>query len=337
MDRRSFLKVTGTAAMAGVAGTAIEAGRADAAPSVPLRADARILAISVSGAEWLPGAAESLARIGHRLAIASSGAFALAPASAGAAADGSLSSVDDDVAPHPAFAFFGGLPGKTALPPDRFSAWLRAGGGQMLWDDLAADAGWKPLWAGHAGAAGALWLTNGASLDDWEGLRIGATGLLAATFSRLGARPVAWTTGANLDTATVDALAVDAPTALATGLCGLAKAVIAEGVATAGTALVLRVGRAVWDGMTSAEQRLIQMAAADEVQAVLAEQVAHASVALSIARQVGVAEIGWRPVLRERFDTAAAEIVASLAETDEQAGRIATSYRAISNGAAAAV
>ncbi len=63
------------------------------------------------------------------------------------------------VSQHPAFAYFAGLPSRQSLAANDVGAWLSAGGGQSMWDDLAGEFGEKPLLVGHLGERPGLWST----------------------------------------------------------------------------------------------------------------------------------------------------------------------------------
>ncbi len=88
-----------------------------------------------------------------------------------------------------AAAFFTTVPfGMTAEP---YAGWLYHGGGQALWDQLYAPFGLKPLMAGNSGMTMGGWFR--ARLDglgDLAGLKIRASGLGGAVYTKLGAAVV---------------------------------------------------------------------------------------------------------------------------------------------------
>jgi TRAP-type mannitol/chloroaromatic compound transport system substrate-binding protein len=330
MDRRAFLISTASGSAAVVAGLPARA----AEPAPPrLRPDARLLTVAVDGPDHLPGHSGSLDRLALRLAEASDGRLGAVaqPATAGAA-DASLLAGDAHLAAHPAFAVFAGLPGAAALPADHFMAWLAIGGGQMLWDDLAAAHGFKPLLVGHSGPRPALWLARAEAPRAWSGLRVATSGLAGRVLAALGAVPVAMPVAevtAALADGRIDAAEVGgALSALVLGCAGAARGVVEDGLHPAGRTTVLAVGRDVWEGLSPADRALVELVAREEAQLGLAEQAAHAGLAMSVARESGVAAVTLGAGLRAALDGTVATAVADIAAYDPAAARIAASYDA---------
>lgn len=91
----------------------------------------------------------------------------------------------------PAVAFFSGLPGRHGLSGRALAAWLQAGDGQALYDELAGQAGFRPLIVAHSGAPSLLWakteLVDASSLN---GRRIWVQGLARDVAAALGAEPL---------------------------------------------------------------------------------------------------------------------------------------------------
>ena len=86
-----------------------------------------------------------------------------------------------------AFGFFAGVP--FGLTAEEHVAWLRLGGGQRLWDELAEPFGVKPILCGVAGARTAVWFQKEIrSPEELSGLRIRTSGYGAEVFERLGAK-----------------------------------------------------------------------------------------------------------------------------------------------------
>ncbi len=77
------------------------------------------------------------------------------------------------------------------LSPTAHIGWL-AGGGQALWDELYAPLGVKPLVGGNTGPSAGGWFKRDiASVADFKGLRIRATGLGGEVYTALGATAIA--------------------------------------------------------------------------------------------------------------------------------------------------
>jgi TRAP-type mannitol/chloroaromatic compound transport system substrate-binding protein len=88
----------------------------------------------------------------------------------------------------PAASFFTTVP--FGLTPNEHVAWVDAGGGQALWDEIYAPFGVKPFMGGNTGVCMGGWFRREiASRDDVRGLKIRALGLGGEVFRRLGATP----------------------------------------------------------------------------------------------------------------------------------------------------
>ena len=327
MDRRAFMISTAGGSAAVMAGLPARA----AAPAPRLRPDARLLTVAVDGPDHLPGRSGSLDRMARRLAETSDGRLGTLATSTGPA-DLSLVAGAAHVAAHPAFAVFAGLPGATALAPDHFVAWLAIGGGQMLWDDLAAAHGFKPLLVGHSGANPALWLARAEAPRTWAGLKVATSGLAGRALAEAGAEPVAMPlaeVAAALAEGRIDAAeAGGALTALVLGCAGAARGVVEDGLHPGGRTTVLAVRHDVWESLSPADRALLELVAREEAQLGLAEQAAHAGLAMSVARDAGVASVTLGAGLRAALDDTMAAAVADLAAFDPASGRIAASYGA---------
>jgi TRAP-type mannitol/chloroaromatic compound transport system substrate-binding protein len=94
----------------------------------------------------------------------------------------------------PAAAFFTTVP--FGLTPTEHVAWVDAGGGQALWDELYAPFGVKPFMGGNTGVCMGGWFRrelNGA--DDLRGLKVRSLGLGGEVYRRLGATPLTTSPG----------------------------------------------------------------------------------------------------------------------------------------------
>ncbi len=88
----------------------------------------------------------------------------------------------------PAAAYFTTVP--FGLTPSEHVAWIEAGGGQALWDELYAPFGVKPFMAGNTGVCMGGWFRRELkSLADLRGLKLRALGLGGEVYRRLGATP----------------------------------------------------------------------------------------------------------------------------------------------------
>ena len=88
----------------------------------------------------------------------------------------------------PAAAFFTTVP--FGLTPSEHVAWIEAGGGQALWDELYAPFGVKPFMGGNTGVCMGGWFRRELkSLADLRGLKLRSLGLGGEVYRRLGATP----------------------------------------------------------------------------------------------------------------------------------------------------
>src|ERR1043166_5086183 len=88
----------------------------------------------------------------------------------------------------PAASFFTTVP--FGLTPGEHVAWVDAGGGQALWDELYAPFGVKPFMGGNTGVCMGGWFRNEIKgKADLGGTKIRSLGLGGEIYRRLGATP----------------------------------------------------------------------------------------------------------------------------------------------------
>ena len=76
------------------------------------------------------------------------------------------------------------------LETSDLQTWLAVGGGVMLWEELAADFGYKPLVAGHTGRSAGVWASARLeTVADLAGVRVHAEGWRQMCLRALGAAP----------------------------------------------------------------------------------------------------------------------------------------------------
>ncbi|HML12572.1 MAG TPA: TRAP transporter substrate-binding protein [Xanthobacteraceae bacterium] len=150
----------------------------------------------------LPGPGMSAERIAERVNAASGGRLQVAVFAAGEVVPAFevLDAVGSGVAEmghtasfywqgkQPAAVYFTTVP--FGLVPAEHVAWVDAGGGQALWDELYAPFGVKPFMGGNTGVSMGGWFRREIrSLDDVKGLKLRALGLGGEIYRRLGATP----------------------------------------------------------------------------------------------------------------------------------------------------
>jgi TRAP-type mannitol/chloroaromatic compound transport system substrate-binding protein len=170
-----------------------------AAPAVA-RAQARRWRMVTSWPKRLPGPGLSAERVAERIAALSGGRLTIAVHAAGEVVPALevLDAVGSGVAEigHTAAFFWQGkMPAANfyttvpfGLTPNEHVAWVEAGGGQALWDELYRPFGVKPFMGGNTGVCMGGWFRREIrTLDDLKGLKIRSLGLGGEVFRRLGA------------------------------------------------------------------------------------------------------------------------------------------------------
>src|SRR5712692_9830994 len=182
-------------------GGALGLAGAIAAPRIA-RGETRRWRMVTSWPRRLPGPGMSAERIAERIAALSAGRLQIAVHAAGelVPAFEVLDAVGSGVAEmghtaafywqgkQPASVYFTTVP--FGLVPSEHVAWVEAGGGQALWDELYAPFGVKPFMGGNTGVCMGGWFRREIkSLDDVKGLKVRVLGLGGEIFRRLGATP----------------------------------------------------------------------------------------------------------------------------------------------------
>ncbi len=344
MHRRDFLRSTGSAAAlaTGVAtGAAIAAAPALAAPAVA-RAPRR-LTLALPWTANVAGYADDGLRLARRIEAACDGDLLIEIRHGDVTRDGAdlmFGPAQARVALHPAFAYFAGLPGDTAVASAELDGWLIAGG-QELWDRLAAPHGFKPLLSGHTGPEPVLWSkTPIRTPEDVVGTRICVRGLAADVVRGLGGLTVAPDDARAEDmlaTGDVDAMewgslvhasAIGLPSRLPFGLAGA--------FGGAGSALSLDVDLAVWESMSPARQMAVAAAASAEFRAGVADiRATQAAVEDAVRARFGATVARPSPDFRAAVGRIAAAVVAHAAAFDAEAALIDASHAAYRRHAAA--
>jgi TRAP-type mannitol/chloroaromatic compound transport system substrate-binding protein len=189
-NRRNLLRNAGVALVGAVA-----------APNVA-RAQTRRWRMVTSWPKRLPGPGVSAERVAERIATLSGGRLQVTVHAAGElvpplevldAVGGTVAEMGHTAAfywqgKQPAAAYYTTVP--FGLTPMEHVAWVDAGGGQALWDELYAPFGVKPFMGGNTGVCMGGWFRRELKgLDDLKGLKIRSLGLGGEVFRRLGATP----------------------------------------------------------------------------------------------------------------------------------------------------
>ena len=345
MDRRDFLKNTGgVAASLGVtipAGAALVAANDDhAAPGLQaaphLGSNVRELTMSVSAADNARGEGESARRLARRLGEMSGGRLSvqILPGSDRAHADLRHGAAFEQGTSSPALAFFAGLPGRSGVSAADLDAWLAIGGGQDLWDELAAEHGYRPMLAGHSGANPALWSRRLVRTSaDFQGLNFAGGALASDVAQGLGAQCVKLKgdeATAAFKTHQIDAYeGPGAVYSMAAGLPVIAPFALSGGINRNGLAQSLAVRLELWSKLSASDRSLIESACAEEFRLVNAEARVHEALAWKVMQHRHGLKLSQQSVeLAGAIDRVAEAVVAHVAGSSLQARRINASYMA---------
>ncbi len=174
----------------------------------------------------------------------------------------------------PAAAFFTTVP--FGLTPAEHVAWIEAGGGQALWDELYAPFGVKPFMGGNTGVCMGGWFRRElASLADLRGLKLRSLGLGGEVYRRLGATPQTTPPAeilSSLQSGVIDGAEFVGPgTDIALGLYRVAPFYYYPGFNKPNGTGECIVARKVWDALSAELQAIVAHACAAEANYALAE------------------------------------------------------------------
>lgn len=223
----------------------------------------------------------------------------------------------------PAFAFFTAVP--FGMMTTEIMAWTEFGGGQALWDALAARFNIKPFAAGNTGNQSGGWFKREVnSLEDLRGLKIRMPGLGGEVMRRIGASAVALAGGEiyqALQSGAIDATEWVGPwNDIAFGFYNEAKYYYNPGFHEPGAQLSVGVNLDVWNSLNGTEQAIIKAACQWANNLSLAEYMHHN--AASLERLVSEHGVLLREMPQDVLQAAAREAKAVIEET---AGRDALS------------
>jgi TRAP-type mannitol/chloroaromatic compound transport system substrate-binding protein len=306
MDRRGFITGAAVGGVVGVGATAAvmtsmkdkPVEQATTTPSAPAVVKDRIEFAMVS--TWprdFPGLGTGAQRLAERIATMSEGRIQMQYFSAGERV-GAFDSFDEVASgnaqgyhaadyywkgKHPGWAFFTAVP--FGLTYTEMNGWIRFGGGQELWDELAGEFGLKGLMAGNTGVQMGGWFNKEInSADDLKGLKMRIPGLGGDVMAKLGASPVSLPGGQiyeNLVSGAIDATEWVGP--WNDGFMKFyeaAKFYYYPGMHEPGSMLALGLNASFWGSLSKSDQAMIEAAAAAENDWMMAEYNAKSGAAL---------------------------------------------------------
>lgn len=161
------------------------------------------------------------------------------------------------------FNFFTAVP--LGLTASEMMAWMEFGGGQELWDKLAAKFNIKGLHAGNTGHQMGGWFKREInSLEDFKGLKMRMPGIGGEVIRRLGGAAVKLSGGEiyqSLQSGAIDATEWVGPwNDYAFGFYREAPYYYGPGFHEPGSALSLGINLDVWNSFSNSDQKIIQAA-----------------------------------------------------------------------------
>ena len=340
-DRRTFLH-----------STALAAAGAVAAPAVA-RADTLRWRMVTSWPKRLPGPGMSAERIAERIRALSGGRIEITVHAAGElvpafevldAVGGGVAEMGHTAAfywqgKQPAAAYYTTVP--FGLTPLEHVAWVDAGGGQTLWDELYAPFGVKPFMGGNTGVCMGGWFRREPKgLDDLKGLKIRSLGLGGEVYRRLGATPQTTPPGeilTSLQSGVLDAAEFVGPgTDIALGLYRVAPFYYGPGFNKPNGTGECLVNLKTWSGLDAATKAIIAHACAAEASYALSEMERLNAEALAALIGRNNAKLrSFAPDIVGAARQQAADVLAELGGKSDIARRINESYSTFRKSTAA--
>ncbi len=335
MDRRKFIK----AAALGGAGTAL------AAPMVNAQSAKTITIVSTWPRDF-PGLGLSAQRLAERINVVSGGALRTEYFAAGERVG--AFDVFDEVASgnsqayiaaeyywggkHPGYNYFTSVPFGMTTP--EWNAWIKFGGGQALWDELAGEFGLKAVTCGGTGAQAGGWFNKEInSPDDLQGLKMRIPGLGGTVMSKLGVSTVSLPGGQiyeNLVSGAVEATEWVGPyNDYFMKFYEAAKYYYTGGMHEPGGGLGFGMNASWWASLSETEQAIIEACCMEENAAQVEEAAANNGAYLArLVNDHGVEAKQFNEDVWDAFGEAAEEVFEETRDHSPMAAKINDAYQA---------
>ena len=231
---------------------------------------------------------------------------------------------------HPGYGYFTAVP--FGLTYTEMNAWIRHGGGQELWDELAGEFGLKGIMAGSTGCQSGGWFNKEInSADDLKGLKMRIPGLGGDVMAKLGASPVSLPGGQiyeNLVSGAIDATEWVGPwNDEIMKFYEAAKFYYYPGMHEPGAMLAVSMNKKWWDALSTADQLLIEAAASMENDVMMSEYNAKNGASLAqLINNNGVELRQFSDEIYDSFGTAADEVFSEVVAHSDLAARIHASF-----------
>ena len=227
---------------------------------------------------------------------------------------------------HPGWAYFTSVP--FGLTYVEYNAWIRFGGGQALWDELAGEYGLQNFVCGNTGVQMGGWFNKEInSANDLKGLKMRIPGLGGDVMAKLGASPVSLPGGQiyeNLVSGAIDATEWVGPwNDEIMKFYEAAKYYYFPGMHEPGSALAAGCNKSWLTSLPASDQLMIEAAAAMENDVMMSEYNAKNGAALSrLKNDQGVVVKEFSDDVYDSFGEAADEVYAEVVEHSSLARRI---------------
>lgn len=339
MKRRDFLKKTAVAG-AGV----VAASTAINKPAISQ--GIKKMAVVSTWPRDFPGLGTGAQRVAQRIADATEGRIQVEYFAAGERV-GAFDSFDEVASgnaqayhaadyywkgKHPGWGYFTAVP--FGFTYTEMNAWIRFGGGQELWDELAAEFGMKCVMSGNTGCQMGGWFRKEInSADDFKGLKMRIPGLGGDVIAKLGGSPVSVPGGQiyeNLVSGAIDATEWVGPwNDSFMKFYEAAKYYYYPGFHEPGSMLALGINKKFWDSLSKNEQVIIESAAGMENDMMMAEFNMKSGNALTkLIKEQGVQLRQFSDDVYDSFYEAAEEVFDGVRAHSDLAKRIDNSFTA---------
>ncbi len=336
MDRRSFLKNASIGAGAAAATTL-------AAPAVRAQTTSEMVIVSTWPRDF-PGLGTSAQRLAARIGELTEGRINVQYFAAGERV-GAFDSFDEVASgnaqayigadyywkgKHPAWAYFTSVP--FGLTYAEMDAWMKFGGGQELWDELADEYGLQNFAAGNTGVQMGGWFNKRVeTADDLKGLKMRIPGLGGDVMAKLGASPVSLPGGQiyeNLVSGAIDATEWVGPwNDYFLKLYEAAKYYYYPGMHEPGSQLALGTNKSWYTSLSSVDQQIIKAACMEENAVQMAETNQNNGVYLNkLMSEHGVKLEKFSEEVYDAFGEASEEVFAETVEHSDLAKRTHESF-----------
>ncbi len=226
---------------------------------------------------------------------------------------------------HPAWAAFTAVP--FGLTAGEMDAWIKYGGGQELWDEVAGEFGLKNFAMGNTGVQMGGWFNKEInSGDDFKGLKMRIPGLGGDVLSKLGASPVSLPGGQiyeNLTSGAIDATEWVGPyNDYFMKFYEAAKYYYFPGMHEPGAQLALGMNGEFWGGLSDNHKAIIEAACNEENSRTMAETNANNGAFLNkLVNDHGVQLREFNDDVYDAFGEAAAEVMEEARDHSDLAAR----------------